>query len=327
MNLSHVVRSWNAKFDAHGDITGFEATRSESQPVAQSAAVVPTPVAQSVVMGSKQETAGTPRDTSVRRPTPTLVQEVQALTQQERLARAEEARGSLVKVWRNKATGDGKGRDFRGIVASSCMAGINELMLEWFERRGLLEIVKRQERPDAPTTVKNDHWVYYAKKLMDPVEGDLTCSGGVDVDFRTRYSGSVPVWRPAYHGTWFYGLWNLLLSGQISPSTDLQKGHEYNNLGAMVYCSPKFDTAVWYARPQNLFGDSVYHCCVLELRVDMRFVHKHKPGGGAQWTFPSSAVVIVGVWICHNCGNEKGSAHLRYWQAEDECIPVGCSQV
>ena len=188
-------------------------------------------------------------------------------------------------------------------------------------------MLKRQDRPDAPTAVKNDHWVYYARKLMDPVQGDLECSDGVAVDFNRWYSGSVPVWRPAYHGTWFYGLWNLLLSGQISPSMDEDKGHEFNKLGAMVYCSPKFNTAIDYARPQNLFGDSVYHLCVLELRVDMCRIHRHKVAGGGQWTFPSEAVVIVGIWICHNCGYVKGSDHLRYWEPEDECIPVGCSQV
>ena len=98
MKLLHVVRSWNAKFDAHGDIATFEPASSKGRPVAQSAASATTPVAQSVAMGSTQEAAETPRDSSVSKPTQTLVQEVQALTQQERLARAEEARGLLVKV-------------------------------------------------------------------------------------------------------------------------------------------------------------------------------------------------------------------------------------
>lgn len=186
--------------------------------------------------------------------------------------------------------------------------------------------MKKQNRPDAPTTALNDHWAYYARKLLEPVEGDLACAGGVAVDNNEWYCGPEPVWRPAYHGTWFYGLWNLLLSGQISPSTDEALGHEFNKLGAMVYCSPKFDTAIWYARAQNLFSDGVYHMCVLELRVDMSKRYKSKAAGGAQWTFPSEAVVIVGVWLRHNCGNPKGTDHLRFWDPEDECIPVGCSQ-
>ena len=203
----------------------------------------------------------------------------------------------------------------------------NDLEQEWFARRNLLNVVvKKQDRPDAPTTIQNDHWVYYARKLVEQVDGDMACSGGVGL--QDWYdSGSVPVWRPAYHGTWFYGLWNLLLSGQISPSYDDALGHEFNSLGALVYCSPLFDTAISYARPQNVFGDGVYHMCVLELRVDMTKRHKQKRKGGQQWTFPPDAVVIIGVWVCHNCGNRSGEEHLRFWEAEDECIPVQCEQV
>ena len=201
-----------------------------------------------------------------------------------------------------------------------------DVLQEWFARRDLLDSLKRQDRMDAPMTVKNDHWVYYARKLPDVLEGDLACAGGVAVDNSIHYSGPVPVWRPAYHGTWFYALWNLLLHGQVAPSTDAALGHEFNSLGAKVYCSPNFNTAIYYARPQNLFGDGVYHFCVLELRVDMRLRYKHKKEGGVQWTFPSEGVQIVGVWICHNCGNAKGNPHLRFWHPEDECVPVGCSQ-
>lgn len=198
---------------------------------------------------------------------------------------------------------------------------------EWFARRGLLEILKEQDRPDAPTPVKNEHWTYYARKITEPMEGDFTCAGDLSVDNQNTYGGLVPVWRPAFHGTWFYALWNLLLTGEISVSSDASKGHEFNSLGTNhVYCSPKFDTALDYARAHNVFGDGVYHMCCLELRVDMRYRHKAKRDGGNQWTFPSHAVRIVGVWICNNCGNRKGCEHLRFWNSEDECIPVGGQQ-
>ena len=104
-------------------------------------------------------------------------------------------------------------------------------------------------------------------------------------------------------------------------------GHEFNKLGALVYCSPWFNTAISYARPQNVFGDGVYHMCALELRVGMTQRHKQKAQGGKQWAFPPAAVIITGVWVCHNCGNVAGEEHLRYWEAEDECIPLQCEQV
>lgn len=56
------------------------------------------------------------------------VQQVALLTQAERLQRAEQARGALVKTWREKAAPDRKGRDFRGIIAAECLSGVGDLM-------------------------------------------------------------------------------------------------------------------------------------------------------------------------------------------------------
>ena len=382
------------KFDASGDMRGVEPVSSGQGSVAQS----PAPdreheaksVAQSLTAGEAPEAAAeTPRDAGFNQPTSAFIQEVASLTQQDRLERAEAARGALVKRWRQQAACQGSGKDFRGLISGGCMVGIAELMQadgeiwlhlltkqlccviqvllfepgtkyhplkptnhlcyviqvrlfesqteyhqlklnptpekqEWFARRQLK--MKPQLRPDAPTTVKNDHWTYYAREVFEKVEGDL--KGVAEHDPNRKYCGSVPIWRPAYHGTWFYGLWNLLLTGQISPSSNLALGHDFNSLGmSHVYCSPKFDTAIGYARPQNVFGDGVYHFCVLELRVDLTRRHRRKKLGGEQWTFESDAVVIVGVWICSNCGNPKGEEHLRFWVPEDECIPLGCSPV
>lgn len=185
-------------------------------------------------------------------------------------------------------------------------------MQEWLARRNLLGMLQRQERPDAPTTVKNDHWVYYALKPVAQSQGSLDVTGST--------------WKQAFHGTWWYALWNLLLTRQIAASDDRAKGHEFNSLGAMVYCTPIFDTAIWYARAHNVFGDGVYHRVVLELRVEWRAKYSSKKTGGNQWTFPSDAVVIVGVWFCHNCGNPKGTEHVRFWEGADEAVPVGCQE-
>eukprot|EP00435_Cladocopium_sp_Y103_P029841 s119_g7.t1 len=221
-------------------------------------------------------------------PTNALVQELAAMTQGERLERAEAARGDY----------------------------------EWFARRDLLDSVQRQHRPDAPMTVKNGHWVYFARKITEQVA--LPGSSAMP---SSSVSGTQN-WVPAFHGTWFYALWNLLATGQIAPSFDERKGHEFNKLGTHhVYCTPVFDTAFSYARAHNVFGDGVYHRCILELRVDVKRRWRQKEKGGNQWTFPSDAVVIVGVCIVHNSGNVKGWEHLRYWDAEDECVPVGCEPI
>eukprot|EP00435_Cladocopium_sp_Y103_P059940 s2421_g21.t1 len=120
--------------------------------------------------------------------------------------------------------------------------------------------------------------------------------------------------------------WNLLATQVISPSTDEKLGHEFNNLGQLVYVSPHVATATGYARPQNVFGDGVLFRCVLELRVDANNAYRKKQSGGTQWTFEAEQVRIVGVWVCCNCGNEKGTDHLRCWQQDLEIIPVGVTE-
>ena len=105
------TRRWLAKLMDSGDIIGFEA------PVAQSRGA---PV-------HGQEEAETPRDSGFSAPTASMVAEVAAMSQQERLQRAEAARGFLVKTWRIKAKMEGKGRDFRGIISGDCMADIPAL--------------------------------------------------------------------------------------------------------------------------------------------------------------------------------------------------------
>ena len=102
------VRTWLAKFDHHGDIAAVEPAS-----VAQSQAAASTPSeAQSLAQAAS----------SLQESTKTLVQQVAAMTQAERL----QARGALVKVWREKAAPWKKGRDFRGIIASECLFGVDD---------------------------------------------------------------------------------------------------------------------------------------------------------------------------------------------------------
>lgn len=129
-----MVRTWNAKFDARGDITGFEAVGGPDASVELSQASGTSSVAQSVATpgtSSVAQSVAAPdaaTDIGFQAPTQSLVQELMVLTQGERLARAEQARGSLVEVWKKKAATDGKGRDFRGIISNDCMAGVQDLM-------------------------------------------------------------------------------------------------------------------------------------------------------------------------------------------------------
>lgn len=112
-----------------------------------------------------------------------------------------------------------------------------------------------------------------------------------------------PVWRSAYHGTWFYMLVNFLLWGRVSPSYK-KLGHELNKLGAMVR------SQVWHGHlvSQNWFSDGVTCAC---WSCEWTCANARC---GAQWTFPPEAVVIVGVWLCHTSDARKlRLAALQGW--------------
>ena len=165
--------------------------------------------------------------------------------------------------------------------------------------------------------MQNEHWTYYAYKSAR----HESFGRGSDGDVLDPAAPDGSSWKQAFHGTWFYSLWSILEYDYISASDDVQKGHEFNTLGAKVYMSPAFGTAKTYARGQNVFGDGVYHCAVLELRVNEKQRFKHKVGGGIQWTYNSEDVYIVGVWFGHNIGNCVGYEHLRFWDCDDEAVP------
>ena len=73
-------------------------------------------------------------------------------------------------------------------------------------------------------------------------------------------------WTAAYHGTWWCATWLLLEAGVLLESDSPSMGHDFWAPG--VYCSTRMETALSYARPQNVFHGGVYYKVVLELQVD-----------------------------------------------------------
>lgn len=57
-----------------------------------------------------------------------LIRNLQLLTADEKKECAEESRGMLVKLWREKAAPEKRGKAFRGIIDPECMKGIPELL-------------------------------------------------------------------------------------------------------------------------------------------------------------------------------------------------------
>jgi len=132
-----------------------------------------------------------------------------------------------------------------------------------------------------------------------------------------------PSWEVAFHGTWWYSLWMVLESGVFLESDDRQKGHDFWEPG--VYCSPNLETARWYARPQVLFADGVFHRIIFELRVDPERRKKNRQRGGVQWVFPTAAVSLHAVWVQRNAPPANGEERVYGWEPELEALPLNRS--
>eukprot|EP00931_Biecheleriopsis_adriatica_P046518 TRINITY_DN26725_c0_g1_i1.p1 TRINITY_DN26725_c0_g1~~TRINITY_DN26725_c0_g1_i1.p1 ORF type:complete len:458 (+),score=105.73 TRINITY_DN26725_c0_g1_i1:85-1458(+) len=132
-------------------------------------------------------------------------------------------------------------------------------------------------------------------------------------------------WEVAFHGTWWYSLWMVLSSGVFLESNDRDKGHDFWEPG--VYCSPNVSTARWYARPQVLFGDGLYHRVIFELRVNTAKRIRARQRGGVQWIFKPDAVALHAVWVQRNAPPVNGEERINDWDPALEALPPGETQV
>mmetsp|Transcript_9190 Transcript_9190/g.23599 ORF Transcript_9190/g.23599 Transcript_9190/m.23599 type:complete len:545 (-) Transcript_9190:124-1758(-) len=142
---------------------------------------------------------------------------------------------------------------------------------------------------------------------------------------RSPVVNSTPDWEVAFHGTWWYSVWSVLDTGILLESNNRNLGHDFWEPG--VYCSPSLDTGLWYARPQILFEDGVYHRVMFELRVDPERRKKDRKRGGIQWVFPCAAVSLHGVWIRSNAPPKNGEERVNSWEPHLEALPIGCAEI
>ncbi len=101
-----------------------------------------------------------------------------------------------------------------------------------------------------------------------------------------------------FHGTWWYGLRNIIEHKVLLESCDISLGHEFTDPG--VYTSPLIGTAKQYARPQIVFNDGHCHRVVLECRVLTALRRKRRPKGGDQWIYGAGDVHLSGVLVFCN---------------------------
>lgn len=218
------------------------------------------------------------------------------------VAAAEASRKDKVLLWRKFARGKGK-------QSWPKVHRVNFAQLKgWLKARHLFDclFLRRLKRRD------------FAEMRLSPADGVRILWGSYR-NVTAPVSAETSGWLPAYHGTWFYGLWSILHHGIFLESTNEGRGHEFWAPG--VYVTRRFETAREYARPHQLFSDGTFYRCVVKVRYNPQEVRKQRKKGGDQVVVPSCAVVIEEVFFCANDPPTKGEERFEDWQDELEVIP------
>jgi len=211
---------------------------------------------------------------------------------------AREGQARLVKTWRERSKPRGR-NGMEALQVEHAGRVFMENVTRWLDARGLSDVLRAHE-------LGNEHGCLFYQYLPT-----------------RRVVQPEPSWTLAYHGTWFYALWSILSHGVIVESCDESAGHEFWEPG--VYCSPVFDTAQYYARAQDVFGDGMYSRVLLRLQYDPAQVKRERSKGGVQLVLPSRAVAIDGVLFQGNAPPKLGEERLDEWEVDLEVIPAGMS--
>ena len=230
------------------------------------------------------------------------------------IAKAEKGRASKVATWKKLA--NGKGKPF---VERSELAGppgldrelFNHHFRSWLSDRGLEEALERDPKKDpAPAELADCkpnfpclYYKYKAPRIPD-----------------TAQIQPGPKWKRAYHGTWFYGLRNILRHGVLLESNDKGKGHEFSEPG--LCAAPGLAKGIWFARPHAVFDDGLFHRAIIEVAYDpSQATQKRNKKKNANITVSSDAVAITAVIIQPNSHVSAGEERFTGWDEELEIIP------
>ena len=109
-------------------------------------------------------------------------------------------------------------------------------------------------------------------------------------------------WVRAYHGTYFYVLWNILNSGFLGSGLRGEGGDTHMVEAGVVYTTPNPALAYRYACPHQLFGNGFLYKVVLDLRVMKDRMYKSFNASEskrykAEESFLPKDVRVAGFWI------------------------------
>ena len=134
------------------------------------------------------------------------------------------------------------------------------------------------------------------------------------------------VWDRAFHGTYFYVLWNILISGFLGSGHRGEGGDTHVDEVGVVYTTPNPDLAYRYACPHQLFGNGFLYRVVLDLRVKKENMVKSFYANGnkrykAEEIFFPQDVHLAGFWLFNDTHAEAGDSRILEWDPKFETIP------
>ena len=134
-------------------------------------------------------------------------------------------------------------------------------------------------------------------------------------------------WVRAYHGTYFYVLWNILMAGFLGSGIRGEGGDTHMEGEGVVYSTPIPDLAYSYACPHQLFGNGFLYKVVLDLRVMKDRMHKSFNANGskrykAEDIFLAHDVRVAGFWLFNDTNAAEGDSRILEWDPKFETIPM-----
>ena len=134
-------------------------------------------------------------------------------------------------------------------------------------------------------------------------------------------------WVRAYHGTYFYVLWNILMSGFLGSGLPGEGGDTHMVEAGVVYTTPNPDLAHRYACPHQLFGNGFLYKVVLDLRVMKERMYKSFNANGSKRYNAEEIVLahdvrVAGFWLFNDTNAAEGDSRILEWDPKFETIPM-----
>ena len=130
-------------------------------------------------------------------------------------------------------------------------------------------------------------------------------------------------WERAYHGTYFYVLWNILMSGLLGSGCSNEGGDTHVSEAGVVYTTPNPNLAYSYACPHQLFGNGFLYKVVLDLRVRKDRMHRsfNARRYNDEELFFADDVRVAGMWLFCDADAARNDSRILEWDPSFETIP------